>query len=130
MKILLLFLAFAAFAAAAPRRTDVAAPVTETPAAITITKSIRIIRVEILSDAIQGAHVTIFREQLQSLADGTILSCAPLAAITRVADAAATDKVGSITLNDWLDAAGLFAAKWAAEDAAQPKLVPPKPPTT
>ena len=132
MKIALLwFIATALLAAAPSKRTEIAPAITNPPATITTTETIRLTRVEILPDAAGGARIVIFREHVWTLPDGTVFGRSQLPAIVRAANDAAADKVGAIILSDWLDALGLFAAKWAAEDAATPlKLVPPKPPTT
>jgi len=132
MKTLLLFLAFTIALSAAPsKRPDVAPPVQEKQATVPVTTSVRITRIEVIAETSEGAKVLIWRERLQTLTDGTVLGRAPLPVIERRAESSSTDKVGSLTLDDWLNAVGSFAAKWAAEDAAaQLKLVQPKPPTT
>lgn len=132
MRTIILLLITAITLSAAPlKRPDVAPPVQEKQATMPITTSVRITRIEVIAETAEGAKVLIWRERLQTLADGTVLGRSPLPAIERLAESTLTDKAGSLTLDDWLNAAGVFAAKWAAEDAAaQLKLVQPKPPTT
>lgn len=132
-----LFFAVLAFASAPVKRPDVAPPVQEKQATVAVITTVRLTRVEIIAETAEGTKVLIFRERVQLLADGTVLGRVPLSPITRMAETAAADKVGAITLDDWLNAAGLFAAKWSAEDViatAKPVLSPiiisPKPPTS
>jgi hypothetical protein len=128
VKTIFIFLSLAALAVAAPKRPDVASPIREKQATVPVTTSVRITRVEIIAETAEGTKVVILRERVQTLADGTVLGRAPLATITRMAETTAADKVGAITLDDWLNAAGLFAAKWAAEDAvAKPAASPVAP---
>jgi len=117
MKTLVLLLTAVITLSAAPKRPDVAPPIQEKQATMPITTSVRITRIEVIAETSEGTKVLIWRERLQTLADGTVLGRSALPAIERLAESTLTDKAGSLTLDDWLNAAGLFAAKWSAEDA-------------